>query len=164
VTIAEYLVELRRHLRVGPLARRRILREVEAHLVDSAGREGSEESAVASFGPPEVVAARLSSLRRYPLQCLRPSVAAAASLGVGLMALLGGVSGTTWVTNRLTGCTVFEMTSAHAKGSTQVVLPETSDTSVATFTFSVPAAAEGPVSVRLTNYTITANRPNRCNP
>ena len=36
MTIEEYLAELRRRLKVGPLAKRRILREVETHLREAA--------------------------------------------------------------------------------------------------------------------------------
>jgi hypothetical protein len=57
VTIDDYLTELGSHLRAGPLAKRRILREIEAHLLEAAER-GGESAAVAAFGPPAELAAR----------------------------------------------------------------------------------------------------------
>jgi hypothetical protein len=56
VTIDAYLAELRRRLRHRPLARRRILEEVEAHLRESAAAVGENE-AVRRFGDPRAVAA-----------------------------------------------------------------------------------------------------------
>ena len=152
MTIEGYLVELRRHLRVGPLTRQCILREVEAHLMDSAERRGSEESAVESFGPPEVVAARLSSLRRYPLRRFGPSLGAAAALATAFVALLDGVSGTAWVTNPIGGCTIIEVGSGHGKGNSVAVLPTPDGASTST------------VTVRLKNSPVTASRPNQCDP
>jgi hypothetical protein len=38
MTIEECLAELRRNLHVGPLAKRRILREVEEHLLERSKR------------------------------------------------------------------------------------------------------------------------------
>ena len=58
--IERYLTELSRHLRVGPLRRRRILAEVEAHLEDA----GGDEDAIAEFGPPEELAAGFNELHR----------------------------------------------------------------------------------------------------
>jgi hypothetical protein len=64
MTIEEYLAELRRHLRGSPLAKRRILREVETHLSEAAKRDGVQ-SAIASFGLPEEIARRFDR-RRVP--------------------------------------------------------------------------------------------------
>jgi hypothetical protein len=57
MTIEEYLAELRRHLRVGPLAKRRILREIESHLAEAAAKRG-ENAAIAELGPPGALARR----------------------------------------------------------------------------------------------------------
>jgi hypothetical protein len=56
VTIDAYLAELQRRLRHRPLARRRILDEVEAHLRESADAVGEDE-AIRRFGAARVVAA-----------------------------------------------------------------------------------------------------------
>ena len=166
MTIAEYLVELRRHLRVGPFAKRRILREIEAHLIDSAARTGSEGDAVASFGSPELVAARLSA---PPLR-LGASLGVVAVLGTGLVALLSGISGTTGISGmtwaaRLGRCTIIELKSVQGRGRSVVVLPETPDgTSTSTVTFSGSAAAGGPVSLRLASTTVRVTRSSRCDP
>jgi hypothetical protein len=86
MTIEEYLAELRRHLRVGPLARRRILQEVESHLFDAAAREGDEQMAVSSFGPPDQVAARFSHPRRFVhLRWFLPATGIAAAVVIGLV-------------------------------------------------------------------------------
>ena len=61
MTIEEYLAELRRHLKVGPLAKRRILREIEAHLSDAAARDGDISRAIARFGSPEALALRFTN-------------------------------------------------------------------------------------------------------
>src|SRR2546423_287808 len=58
-SVDEYLAELRGHLRVGPITKRRILREIAAHLTDAA-REHGEEQAIERFGPPEVIASRFA--------------------------------------------------------------------------------------------------------
>ncbi|MDQ3162176.1 MAG: hypothetical protein M3Q92_04990, partial [Actinomycetota bacterium] len=68
-----YLAELSQHLRVGPLRRRRILAEVEAHLTDA----GGDEEAVARFGTAAEVAGRFNELGPSP----RPRLAALAVLG-----------------------------------------------------------------------------------
>lgn len=81
MTIDDYLRELSRQLRVGRLAKRRILREVEAHLRDAASREGDASRAVARFGSPEALAVRFTD--RYSTR-LRASVL------VGAAALLAG--------------------------------------------------------------------------
>lgn len=81
--IDEYLAELGRQLRVGQFAKRRILREVEAHLLDAAERCGEEDTVVAAFGPAEVVAARFDARRpRWAV------VAALAALGAGALAAM----------------------------------------------------------------------------
>lgn len=79
-----YLAELSQHLCVGPLRRRRILAEVEAHLTDA----GGDEEAVARFGTAEEVAARFNELRPTP----RPRLAALAVLG-GVVFVYGAVQG-----------------------------------------------------------------------
>jgi HAAS domain-containing protein len=81
VTIAAYLAELRRCLRHRPLARRRILEEAEAHLLESADEVGEEE-AIRRFGPARVVAAG------YPP---RWGLVGGASAAVGLVAALGAI-------------------------------------------------------------------------
>ncbi len=60
MTIEEYLAELRRHLRVGPLAKRRIVREIESHLSDASlhARVEAENKAIEQLGTPEDVAGR----------------------------------------------------------------------------------------------------------
>ncbi len=86
----DYLRELRRHLRVGPLAKRRILREIEAHLVDAAEREG-EEPAIAAFGSPREVAMRFAGRSRRPallVGAVASGLAGASALAIVLM--LGG--------------------------------------------------------------------------
>jgi hypothetical protein len=55
VTVDEYVAALRRRLWTRPLARKRILEEVEAHLRESAGEVGEEE-AVRRFGTTAEVA------------------------------------------------------------------------------------------------------------
>jgi hypothetical protein len=81
--IERYLAELSRHLRVGPLRRRRILAEVRAHLEDA----GGDEDAVARFGAPAEVAARFNELRRPT-----PWLAVLAPL-VGIVCVFGAVQG-----------------------------------------------------------------------
>ena len=82
--IDAYLAELSRHLRVGPLRRRRILAEVEAHLTDA----GGDEEAVARFGAPEEVAGRFNELAPRP----RPRLASLVVLG-GILFVFGAVQG-----------------------------------------------------------------------
>lgn len=70
--VDEYLAELRRSLRGGPVARRRILSEIRAHLEDAlrqeqaAGYESAEAErrAVARVGQAEVLAAAFSKKPR----------------------------------------------------------------------------------------------------
>ena len=81
MTIEEYLAELRRSLRHRPLARRRILEEVEGHLRESAGVVGEEE-AVRRFGEVRVVAAG------YPP---RWGLLGGALAAVGLVVALGAI-------------------------------------------------------------------------
>jgi hypothetical protein len=66
VTVEEYLAELRHHLRVGPLTKRRILREVREHLEDAtqADREAAEGRAIERLGAPVDLAARFGDRRR----------------------------------------------------------------------------------------------------
>ena len=75
MTVRDYLASLSRELRVGPLRRRRILAEVEDHLLEAADREG-EGAAIDRFGPVEEVASRLNRQWR-----VRTRLAAAAALG-----------------------------------------------------------------------------------
>ncbi len=92
MTIAEYLAALRRSLRVGPLAKRRILREIEAHLLDAADHEElagidrgeAERAAVERLGPADLVAARFSSA---PL----PWFGAGIALGAAVTAVVGAI-------------------------------------------------------------------------
>jgi len=98
LSIEEYLAILQRNLRARPFARRRILREIEAHLLDAVGRERSggtsreeaEQRAIARFGPAEGLAARLSEpseARRRRKAALMVAVGASAvgvALGLGL--------------------------------------------------------------------------------
>ena len=81
--IDRYLAELSRHLRVGPLRRRRILAEVEAHLQDA----GGDEDAIASFGAAADVATRFNELRRPT-----PWLAVLAPL-TGIVVVFGAVQG-----------------------------------------------------------------------
>ena len=81
MTIDAYLAELRRSLRHRPLARRRILEEVEAHLRESADAVGEEE-AVRRFGEARVVAAG------YPP---RRGLLGGAVAAVGLVVALGAI-------------------------------------------------------------------------
>jgi hypothetical protein len=92
MTIDEYLAELRRRLRAGPLAKRRILREVEAHLRDAAEREGDERAAVAAFGPAGALVGRFAPPRRIAPRVLFAALAAAstaAAIALGLSAVGG---------------------------------------------------------------------------
>jgi len=87
VTIDEYLAELKRCLRARPIARRRILREVEAHLHDAAAQRG-EQAAVDSFGPPDVLARRFSRPAHASLRRLGASTAGAFAVAVAGVAIL----------------------------------------------------------------------------
>lgn len=82
--IDDYLTELSRHLRAWPWRRRRILAEVEAHLLDS----GGDEDAIARFGTPEEVALRFNEVIPAP----HPRLAAIAVLG-GIVFVYGAVQG-----------------------------------------------------------------------
>ena len=86
MTAEEYLRGLRRALRVGPLARRRIVRELEAHLADTVAHElaagataaETERRAIARLGDPD-------SLPDFPARRVRPRyklAAAVASIAV----------------------------------------------------------------------------------
>jgi hypothetical protein len=86
VTIEEYLAQLRRCLRARPIAKRRILREVDAHLRDAAEHHG-EQAAVDSFGPPDVLARQfsqptLASWSRLTATTTGASAAAVAALAI----------------------------------------------------------------------------------
>jgi len=82
--IDRYLAELSRQLRVGRLRRRRILAEVEAHLLDA----GGDEDAIARFGTSAEVAARFNEVQPPP----RPRLAALAVLS-GIVVVFGAVQG-----------------------------------------------------------------------
>ena len=80
----DYLAELSRHLRAWPWRRRRILAEVESHLVDA----GGDEDAIARFGTPKEVAMRFNEITPAP----HPRLAALAVLG-GVVVVFGAVQG-----------------------------------------------------------------------
>jgi len=82
--IDDYLDELSRHLRAWPWRRRRILAEIEAHLIDG----GGGEDAITRFGTPADVAARFNELAPKP----HPRFAALAVLG-GIVVVYGAVQG-----------------------------------------------------------------------
>lgn len=82
--IDDYLTELSRHLRASPWRRRRILAEVEDHLLDA----GGDADAIARFGSSEEVAMRFNELAPK----LHPRLAALAVLG-GLVVVFGAVQG-----------------------------------------------------------------------
>ncbi len=82
--IDDDLAELSRHLRVSPWRCRRILAEVEAHLLDAGGDAG----AIARFGAPEDVAARFNEPAPKP----HPRLAALVVLG-GLVVVFWAVQG-----------------------------------------------------------------------
>lgn len=96
MTIDEYLAELRRHLKVGPLARRRILREIETHLVEATAQEltaghpaeQAERRAIERVGSPVDLAAPFPRARWVPVLA---SVAVAAATAAILFGA-GGVS------------------------------------------------------------------------
>jgi hypothetical protein len=95
--IEEYLAELSRHLRVGPLAKRRILREVEAHLQDTvrhetaegASSQEAERRALARLGPPQELALRFAANGRGPR--LRLGAIGVAAAGACIAAVLAVV-------------------------------------------------------------------------
>lgn len=82
--IDDYLAELSRHLRAWPWRRRRILAEVESHLLDA----GGDEDAIARFGTPQEVAMRFNELSSAP----HPRLAAVVTLG-GVVVVFGAVQG-----------------------------------------------------------------------
>ena len=82
--IDDYLADLSRQLRAWPWRRRRILAEVEAHLLDA----GGDEDAISRFGAPEEVAMRFNEVTSAP----RPRLAALAVLG-GIVVVYGAVQG-----------------------------------------------------------------------
>jgi hypothetical protein len=102
VSAEEYLAALRRTLRVGPFAKRRILREIDAHLVDAIRREEvggatrtvAERRAIACFGDPRILAARFSEGRRTTRRWATPAgLSAAAGIAVALVVGFDGPSG-----------------------------------------------------------------------
>lgn len=82
--IDDYLAELSRHLCAWPWRRRRILAEVEAHLLDA----GGDADAIARFGTPREVAGRFNEVTSAP----HPRLAALAVLG-GIVLVYGAVQG-----------------------------------------------------------------------
>ncbi len=82
--IDDYLAELSRHLRAWPWRRRRILAEVEEHLLDA----GGDDNAIARFGSPAEVATRFNEVTPAP----HPRLAALAVLG-GIVVVYGAVQG-----------------------------------------------------------------------
>jgi hypothetical protein len=96
MSIEEYLAILRRSLRARPFARRRIVREIEAHVLDAARQEEmggiggveAERRAIARFGSAEELAARFSE----PKDARRGKAAlviAAGALAIGVGAVIG---------------------------------------------------------------------------
>jgi hypothetical protein len=96
--IVRYLRARRRELNLGPLRKRRILREIEAHLLDAVedaltkgGRRlESERVAVERLGPPELVAEQFTRKRRYWPAAAFASLAVAAAAAV-VAPQIGGV-------------------------------------------------------------------------
>jgi hypothetical protein len=72
MSIEEYLRELERRLGVGPIRRRRIMRELESHLLDAAAEEErtglsrleAERRATERLGTADELAARFNTARR----------------------------------------------------------------------------------------------------
>jgi hypothetical protein len=89
VTIEGYLAELRQCLRLGPLAKRRILREVDEHLRQAARRDEGEERAIASFGSPAEVAARFARPRRYVPRAAGASLVAVLAVTAIVASVIG---------------------------------------------------------------------------
>jgi HAAS len=89
MTIEGYLRELRRHLKVGPLAKRRILSEVEAHLREAAEEGGDEQAAVARFGAPSDLASGLGRRSGVRVPRAIASIAAAAGAAAALAIAFG---------------------------------------------------------------------------
>lgn len=96
MTIEDYLRELRTKLDVGPLRRRRILREIEGHLLDSvheariagASRQEAERLAIERFGTVHTLASRFSEPSPRRSRHLITSFASVAALGALLAATL----------------------------------------------------------------------------
>ncbi len=82
--INNYLAALAAQLRVSPWRRRRILAEVEAHLLD----DGGDQEAMERFGTTEEVAARFNELAPRP----HPRLAALFVL-FGIVTVFGFVQG-----------------------------------------------------------------------
>lgn len=100
MTIEEYLSELRAKLRVGPFRKRRILREIEGHLLDAVheariagiGRQEAERLAIERFGSPRQLADRFDHGRNR-FSRFRVAAVALAAIAVGAAAALGIVLG-----------------------------------------------------------------------
>lgn len=94
MTIDEYLRELREHLRVSAFVRRRIVRELEAHIHDAtrAAREDAERTAIARLGPAPDVAALFPSGRgrRWWARSAGAGLAAVGALVLALELSAGG--------------------------------------------------------------------------
>lgn len=100
--ISDYLRQLEWALPVGPVSKRRILREIETHLLDAVQQElrsgnsrgEAERRAMARLGSPQMLAARFS---HRPKRSLVAAVAFATVLGgaaaVALVLTFGGRSG-----------------------------------------------------------------------
>jgi hypothetical protein len=91
MTIDKYLAELRRHLNVNPLAKRRILREIAAHLADAAERDGDEHRAVLSLGSPAELATRFARTGR--ITSLRWLLIGSGAAVAGAVAMVGWQGG-----------------------------------------------------------------------
>jgi HAAS len=91
VTKEEYLAELRRHLKVGPLTKRRIVRELESHIDDATGQGEAEQRAIADLGPPAVVAA---SFQRPRARVGWTALAAVALMAVTALLVVKAAGGT----------------------------------------------------------------------
>jgi hypothetical protein len=90
MTIEEYLAELRRCLRVGPFRKRRIVREIEAHLVEAASDRG-EDAATTELGSPRLLARRFK--RGRPSRGRWAAAAVLAALALGAVAASVSVFG-----------------------------------------------------------------------
>jgi hypothetical protein len=94
--IDEYLAALARQLRVGRRSKRRILREIETHLLDAAAREEqagcsrpeAEVRAVSRMGSVQVLAERFSRPPNRKTQLVYGGVAAAILAGAIATALV----------------------------------------------------------------------------
>jgi hypothetical protein len=102
VTIEEYLAALRRELRAWPLRKRRIMREIEGHLLDAAQTLESSgmphaaavEAAIERLGPIQDVAESFENARPNRSRlALAGAEIALASAGVTLLGgWLGGIT------------------------------------------------------------------------